>query len=168
MIRLIAVLLLTLVVGCGYQVPGREASLPEGVESIYLPLFANRTTKPGLENHLTDSIYEVLARIPSVRLVSDRASADTLVNGTIRSYGTSAIGYDANDRIREYSSKMTVEIELRRVEDGKLLWQDRFVRQEPFQVNADKMVQNDQEDTAIREIDRRLADDFQFRLMSEF
>ena len=166
--QLIQILMILALVGCGYQIPGHGGELPAGVESIYLPLFSNQTLKPRLENSLTDSVAEVLSRIESIRLVSDKDRADTVVEGTILSYGTSALSYDQNDRIREYRARMSVEMTLRRISDGKLLWKDRLEWQEPYLTNPDKSVQNDLEIDAIREIEQRLAEEFMFRLLTDF
>lgn len=168
MIRLIAILLLFAVTGCGYQVPGRGGSVPEGVEVVYLSMFANQTLEPRLESELTDSVAEALSRVPSIRVVSDKASADTALEGSILSYSTSAIAYDRNDTIREYLARMVVDFKLRRIEDGRLLWQDKLSWKEPYSAKVDKSLQKDLEDKAVREINRRLAEEFLFRLLEDF
>jgi outer membrane lipopolysaccharide assembly protein LptE/RlpB len=166
--RLLAMLLLLACAGCGYQVPGRGGELPGGVKAIYLPLFTNRTLKPRLENSLTDAVAEVLSRVASIRLVADQAQADTVVEGTILSYGSAALSYGQNDAIREYGARMAVDIKLRRTADGKLLWQQRLDWQEPYLTDTDKSVQTDLEDAAILEVERRLAEEFLFRLLADF
>lgn len=166
--RLIAILLLLAISGCGYQVPGHEGALPDGIEAIRLTLFVNKSKKPRLEVPLTDAVADALTRIPGVRLVTERDNADAVAEGTILSYGTSAISYDQNDKIREYRARMTIEAKIRRAEDGKLLWQERLAWQEPFPANDDKALQTDLEDRAILEINRRLADQFLSRLMADF
>lgn len=168
MMRLLPILLLLACVGCGYQIPGRGGELPEGVSTVYLPLFSNQTLKPRLENSLTDSVAEALSRVSSIRLVSDKSQADAVVEGAILSYGSTALSYDQNDTIREYRARMIVDIKLRRLQDGKLLWHNRIDWQEPYLTSPDKSLQNDREDAAIREIDQRLAEEFLFRLLEDF
>ena len=107
-------------------------------------------------------------RIPSARLGSTEAQADAVVEGTILSYSSSAIAYDSNDTIKEYRARMAVEVKLRNRSDGRLLWQNRLTWQEPYLANIDKSLQNDLENDAIREIDRRLAEEFLFRLLANF
>jgi hypothetical protein len=63
---------------------------------------------------------------------------------------------------------MAVDIKLRRTADGKLLWQQRLDWQEPYLTDTDKSVQTDLEDAAIREVERRLAEEFLFRLLADF
>ena len=168
MMRLLPILLLLACVGCGYQIPGHGGELPERVSTVYLPLFSNQALKPRLENSLTDSIAEALSRVSSIRLVSDKSQADAVVEGVILSYGISALSYDQNDTIREYRARMTVDIKLRRLQDGKLLWHNRIDWEEPYLTSPDKSLQNDREDAAIREIDQRLAEEFLFRLLEDF
>ncbi|MDT8421136.1 MAG: LptE family protein [Desulfuromonadales bacterium] len=168
MIRLTLAFLLLLCCGCGYQVPGQGEALPGGVKVIYLPLFANETTRPRLENALTDAIAEALGRLPNVRISADKEKADAVIEGRVLSYAVSAIAYDQTDKIREYQSRLRTEIKLRRVEDGRMLWQGRLERQEPFLANIDKGVQTDLEELAIAEVNRRVADDLLFRLLADF
>lgn len=168
MIRLLPFLLLLTLLGCGYQIPGQGGSLPEGVETLYLPLFTNQTLKPRLENGLTDSIAEVLSRIPSARLGLSEEQADAVIEGIILSYSSSAIAYDSNDTIKEYRARMAVEVKLKKISDGRLLWKNRLTWQEPYLASTDKSLQNDLEEEAIREIDRRLAEEFLFRLLADF
>jgi len=166
--RLIYLLLLLMLCSCGYQFTGRGSAIPDGVKTLYLPLFINQSARPGLENSITDSVAEALSRIQSLQLVSDRQTADTIAEGIILSYGTSALSYDMNDTIREYQAQMSIEFKLRRASDGKLLWQNRIKWQEPYLTNADKAIQDDLESAAIREIERRIAEELLFRLQSDF
>ncbi|PLX90729.1 MAG: hypothetical protein C0619_08775 [Desulfuromonas sp.] len=168
MIRLTLALLLLLCCGCGYQVPGQGDALPGDVQVLYLPLFVNETTKPRLENALTDAVAEALGRLPGVRISADKDTSDAVLEGRVLSYATSAIAYDQADKIREYQSRLSTEVKLRRVEDGRLLWQGRLERKEPFLANIDKTAQNDLEELAIAEINRRMADDLLFRLLADF
>ena len=167
-ISFLLLLLLLLLLGCGYHVPGHGGALPDGVETFYLPLFSNQTLKPRLENGLTDSIAEAISRIPSARLVSQEDLADVRVEGTILSYGSSAIAYDSNDTIKEYRAQMLAEVKLRKISDGRLVWQNRLAWQGPYLANSDKSLQNDLEEEAIQELEFRIAEEFLFRLLADF
>ncbi|HKJ05070.1 MAG TPA: LPS assembly lipoprotein LptE [Geopsychrobacteraceae bacterium] len=168
MMRLICLLLFLTLFACGYQVPGNGSAIPDGIKALYLPLFLNQSAEPRLENSVTDAVAEAFSQIHSLRLVSDKGEADTFAEGVILSYGTSALSYDSQDNIREYLAWMAIELKLRRASDGKLLWQNRVEWHEPYLTNADKSIQNDLENAATREIERRIADELLFRLQSDF
>lgn len=165
---LVALGLVLLCCACGYQLPAHEDSLPGGVKVLYLPLFANETTKPRLENGLTDAVVESLRRISGVDITADKRAAEAIVEGRILSYSAPAAAYDQSDTISEYQSKLSVEVGLRRLTDGRLLWRGRLEWAEPFLANDDKSIQTDLEELAIAEINRRLADDLQARLLDDF
>ncbi|PLX88310.1 MAG: hypothetical protein C0618_04540 [Desulfuromonas sp.] len=165
---LIAALVLLAVAGCGYQFAGRAEVLPSGVRTVAVELFANQTTQPALENEQTEQIAAALSRLAGVRLSNPSTQTDAVVRGRILTYDTPVIAYDSADAISKYLVKMTVELELVRSRDGKLLWQNRLSWQEPFAADSDRMKQRDAENSAAAEVHRRIAEEFIFQLMTDF
>ena len=165
---LLALLMLLTLVGCGYHFPGKSGSLPGGVQSLYIPLFVNRTAKPQLENKLSSRVSEVFARNGNISLVEQRSQAEAVLEGVISSYNSRAISYDQNDDISEYRATVTVEAKLRQVEDGHLLWSGIVTWDENYIAADDKGTQSDLEDEAIDEIGLRLSEELLYRLLDDF
>ena len=84
--------------GCGYRFTAGGAPLPEGIRSVEVPVFSNKTAEPGLEVAFTDAMRFEIARAgvggpgePSAQLVGEIlavSGAPTLVttSGALASY----------------------------------------------------------------------------------
>lgn len=165
---LTAFVALLLLVGCGYHFPGKSGTLPGGVQRLQIPLFANHTAKPRLENQLSSRVSEVFARNPQLTLVERADQAEAVLEGVIRTYSSAALSYNQNDDISEYRATLTVEAKLRRVDDGRLLWSGLLSWDEKYIAADDKGLQSDLEDQAIEEMVLRLAEELLYRLLDDF
>jgi hypothetical protein len=165
---LAVVFLLITLLGCGYQVPGKDASLPGGVQKLYLPLFVNRTAEPRLENLLGNRVSEVFARNASISQVEKRERAEAVLEGIISSYTNQALAYDKNDDISEYRATMVIDVALRQVADGRLLWQGKLSWSSEYLAEDDKTLQDNLEANATEEIGLRLAEELLSRLQDDF
>lgn len=165
---LAALCLLLGVSACGYHFPGQTGTLPGGVKNIYIPLFVNKTSEPQLENRLSSVVSEVFARNGKISQVESAKQAEAVLEGVISSYRTTPLSYDKFDNISEYRSTMVVDAKLRRVSDGRLLWQGSVTWYADYVAAADKTIQGDLEKDAIDEINRRLAEELFYRLLDNF
>ena len=165
---LLAILILLTLVGCGYHFPGKGGSLPGDVQTLHIPLFANRTAKPQLENELSSRVSEVFARNGNITLVEQQSLAEAVLEGVISSYSSRAISYDQNDDISEYRATVTVDAKLRQLKDGRLLWSGTVKWDENYIAVDDKGTQSDLEDEAIDEISLRLSEELLYRLLDDF
>ncbi len=163
----VAILLLCLC-GCGYHFPGKGGSLPGDVEKLYLPLFVNQSTEPQIENLLSNDVSEVFARNGNISQVGSEQLAEAVLDGVISSYSSRAISYDKNDDISEYRATMVIDVALRQVADGRLLWQGSVSWSNEYLADDDKTVQEDLERDAIEEISQRLSEELLSRLLDDF
>jgi outer membrane lipopolysaccharide assembly protein LptE/RlpB len=154
--------------GCGYHLPGRGANLPADVRTVHVEYFTNATFEPFLENFTTNAVIERFARSRAVDLFKVAEGADALLTGVVRSYSTTPISYDRNDRILEFRSAMTVEAALRRTANGEVLWKGSVTWTEDYLANVDKNIQEDNEAAAIRVISQRIADNIFYRISEDF
>ncbi len=160
-------LLLLLLAGCGYHRPGEGDSLG-AISTLRIQLFANRTYEPFLENVLTNAVTQRFQRTRSWRLVEEPAVADAVFSGTVVSFQSTPVSFDANDKVLEYRAQMTVAGELRRQEDGRVLWKGSVTWNEEYPGGLDKGLQDDNKGAAIRLIAARLAEEFYFRVTDNF
>ena len=165
---LTGICLLLLLSGCGYHFPGQAQTFPGEVRTVYLSLLVNRTAEPQLENQLGNMVSEVLARNGKISLVEDQKGAEAILEGVISGYETRALSYDRNDNISEYRSTMVFVAKLRRVKDGRVLWQGRISQDGEYSGVLDKALQEDLEQQAIEKISRRMADELSYRLLEDF
>jgi len=166
--QLVVCLLLCLLSGCGYSFSAGRGNLPGDIRSVQIPLFANRTTEPLLETRLTNDVREVLAQDGRLEQVTNPEQAEAVLEGVVSNYRSQPFAYNRHDDISEYRSSITIKVKLRRVSDGRLLWQDKLDWSAEYYAADDKMRQEDLEQQAIAEISRRLAEELYSRLRNTF
>ncbi len=167
-LAILPILLCLLLAGCGYRLQGRTDALPGDVGNLYVEMFRNDSYEPFLENALTNQVVERFARHDRLEIVEQQARAEGILGGRIVGYSNSSLSYDADDRIAEYRSKMTVEAALRRADNGEVLWKGTLSWQADYAASSDKTLQDDREQAAIQEVSQRLADELFSRLIDNF
>jgi len=165
--RLSVVLLLT---GCGYALVGHSNFLDPKIRTLEVPTFVNRTTRVGLEQRVTQAVADEMVARGRLKLVSRSDEADTILRGSIDSFGIFPIAFNQQGRATQYQISITAKIELldHRNED-KILWKNdqyRFV--ENYQVNLESTDAFDQETRAIDEIAQRFAETLVTNLLEGF
>jgi outer membrane lipopolysaccharide assembly protein LptE/RlpB len=165
---LLLILFVSLLTSCGYHFPGQSEALPGGVESVYLPLFSNRTNQPLLDSLMTSSLSKVLSRNAQIDLVEHREGADAVLTGEIVSYSGKALSYTSSDTIASYRVQMEIVLTLTRIGNGEILWQQKATRSEDFDGGDDVLSQDDYEDAARNELMDALAEEFYYQLVDDF
>ena len=160
--------LLILVSGCGYRFAG-TGDFPEGTESIFIPIFENRTSESGLEKQVTDDlIYEFTKNSKDI-LARDIDDADAVLYGIIRSIGTKTISRVDPNTSSERRVKISVDMKLV-VPEGRVIWREEGITaDEAYSVVPDdkyRTVQNGQE--AISKLSQRLAEKIYTRMTDNF
>ncbi|MGA2317691.1 MAG: LPS assembly lipoprotein LptE [Thermodesulfobacteriota bacterium] len=79
----ITFLCIFLLLGCGYQMVGKETHVPPGLNSLAIPTFKNLTFEPGIEVPFTQAFLREFIQDRRVNVV-DRAKADSVLEGSIR------------------------------------------------------------------------------------
>ena len=158
--------------GCGYHLASetQTTSLLAG-KTISIPMWRSKIYRPNLEAMLTGSLIDEFALRTGGMVVAEDA-AELLLTGTIVNYTTVAISFKAADQVKEYRASMTVEATLAEKRSQKVLWkgtlsasQDYIAINDPTLPNRIALQQNS-EDAALREIDRKIAQQL-FQKMSE-
>jgi TolB-like protein len=153
-------LLLPLALGapaCGYRLVGTNTFLPEHVRAIVVVPFANRTTRPEIEQRVTEEVARELSRRRRYQVVTDRTTADATLEGAVTSYGTSPVQFSADARATRVEAVVTLEATLRERATDRVLWSQRGLTfREQFDVSEDA-VQLEEESVALDEIARGAA-----------
>ncbi|HVR43118.1 MAG TPA: LptE family protein, partial [Thermoanaerobaculia bacterium] len=149
-----ALLLAALLSGCGYALVGRANMLPEGVRTIQIPAFSNRTTRVELEQRVTQAIADEMVSRGGLQLVDDPDEAHLILRGVIQSFGVNPVSFNEEGRATRYQALVTAGIELldHRNEDAVLWKNDQYVFRETYEVDPASADTFDQESRAIREI----------------
>jgi hypothetical protein len=115
-------LLSVLPVACGYHFAGTEVQLPEGVRSVRVGEFDNRSRQFGLDRELSLAIEREFYRRGVLRVEENPELGDSELSGTIRSFKVRPVAFDAQDEALEYEAELILDVSLRRRSDGKVIW----------------------------------------------
>lgn len=150
--------------GCGYHVARADRELAG--KTVEIAIFANKSFRPNIEAAIADLLVDEFVRREGKSVVE--TGGDAVIGGTILSYGTTAISYTAADTVKEYRATITTEVVVRKRETGQILWKGTLSATQDFPANDDLVLQQNSEDTAIREICRKLARDVYLHFVQDF
>ncbi len=114
--------------GCGYQFAGTGNRLPAEVKTLAFGPIRNQTKEVGLEKQLIEAITDEIAGRGRLE-VAPASSADAVLAGSVRDYANRPISFTRRDEALEYRATVSVDLELRRRDNGKLLWKSVGIRE---------------------------------------
>ena len=152
--------------GCGYFAVGERDGLLAG-RPVNVAIFANRTTRPRLENVLAKSMRWEIARLSPASLVGEER-AELILGGVVTSVATAPVSYSASDRVREYRLTLQTEAILTERRSGKVVWKGTETGEAVYPVNQDLALQLNAEEAALKEASRRLAERIVRHLLENF
>jgi outer membrane lipopolysaccharide assembly protein LptE/RlpB len=136
------VLLAAALAGCGYSFRG---NLPDHIQTVAVPVFANKTGEPAVENFLTSAVLEAYSTNGRLRVVR-RQDADAILEGEVVGYSLESIAYDSQANVTQYRLLVTMNLRFRDVRRNKVLFEEQHLRGK-----ADFRVQNSVAQTISRE-----------------
>ena len=153
----LAVLALAGAASCGYRLSG-ASTLPEHVRAIVVMPFENRTNRPEIEQRVTEELADQLTRRGRYSVVTDRESADAVLEGAITTYRTTPVQFTSEGRANRVEVIVTIQATLRERVDDTVLWsQAGLIFKEQYDVSTDTAEFFDQESVAQDEIARGAA-----------
>ena len=157
-LRVLAAALLALAAGgCGYHLVGRSSTLPAGMQSVGIPTFVNRTSRPELEQRITEHVIDEFTTRGRVRILPGEDGAQAVLRGEILSYTVTPVVISEQGRATRYEIRITSHVRLSETTTDRVLWEDNhFLFKQQYDVVATQEVFVDQEIIAIDEV----ADDF--------
>ena len=133
--------------GCGYTVRG---TLPSYINTVAVPIFRNRTSEPAIEGFITRAVVEAFSTNGRLKVVSS-GQADAVLDGEIIGYSVSSIAFDKDSNVRQYRLVVTLNLKMRDVRRGGLLFQQNGVtEQADFRVQDVVAQTISREETALR------------------
>lgn len=163
-LSLIAVLFTALLFsgGCGYTVASLSESdfvagkMPEGINTLAIPFFDNRSGRPGVDSVITLDLADEFSS--SVEL-TERDEADAVLIGVVKDYHLQGVTYTSDDIVRERRLTVRVAAVLMRRSDGEVLWSEESLSYSAdFIIDLDNPTATvDAEYTALRIISSNLS-----------
>jgi outer membrane lipopolysaccharide assembly protein LptE/RlpB len=167
--RIISVLLLLLLSGCGYHTPGASDTWVGGeARTLYVQLFDNQTIEPYLENYITDALIAELAVSRLFELTENPDKADVRLVGNVNDFTESATSYGKTDQITEYSATMAIAVRLLDKNSSDIIWQKSLTRSEDYLATINKNLQLEGQRLAAIRVSQRLAEDIYASMLNSF
>ncbi len=108
--RLLLLPALMLASGCGYALVGKGGSFPQGVATVSVSAFKNRTDHYGLESQIATALVERIQSTGKVKIGS-AAAADAHFEGILTGYASDPIAYNAQRVITQRRVTTTAKVE---------------------------------------------------------
>ena len=141
------VLLAAALAGCGYSFRG---NLPDHIQTVAVPVFANKTGEPAVENFLTSAVVEAFSTNGRLRVVQ-REDADAILEGEVVSYSLESIAYDSQANVRQYRLLITMNLRFHDLRRNTVLFEEHGLREKAdFQVQSAVAQTISREESAVR------------------
>jgi outer membrane lipopolysaccharide assembly protein LptE/RlpB len=166
--RSVALLLLPLILACGYRLANEAAVFGPDVKQIRVLPFQNQSNQPGLERLLADAIHEEFLR-GGVLEPTWSAGAPLEINGVIRKVEITASALDSVGLSLENEVVLTVDVQVERVASGEPVWSvKKLVEVERFSASADSNVRATAKRRALIRLSSELASRIRDELFQTF
>lgn len=144
--------------GCGYRLAGSGSVLPPHIRSIAVRPFENQTTRPEIEQRVTEDVSRELSRRRRYSVVTNPLEADAVLDGAITGYHTRPVQFGQEGRQSQVEAVVTLRATLREVATDRVLWsQAGLIFRGEFEVTDTGTGFFDEETLALDEIARGAA-----------
>jgi TolB-like protein len=154
----LAALTVACAAGCGYKLAGTGTFLPKSIKTIAVAPFENRSARPEIEVRTTEAVARELSRRGGFKVVSDRTTADALIEGVVTDFRTTPVQFNSQGRATRLETAVVLRASLREVASGQLLWsQSNLVFRDQYDVQQTDVNYFDLETLALDELARGAA-----------
>ncbi|MGZ3538869.1 MAG: LPS assembly lipoprotein LptE [Thermodesulfobacteriota bacterium] len=165
--KMLPIIAMVLLVGCGYQMVGKETHIPPGLNSVAVPTFKNQTFEPGIEIPLTQAFLREFIQDRRVNVVG-RAEASSVLEGVVKYFRIYSVSYNASGFVQEYQTDVILDITLKDRE-GKVLWQEKdFTEHAWFRASSSGLINEANKQAAIQEAGKLIAGRIKYRFFYNF
>ena len=122
--------------GCGYRLATPVNPLLEGITTIAIPFFKNKTFEPEIETIFTYAFINEFVESRRLQVVNVE-DADVVFYGTVANLRENTIAYDRDNKALEYRVHVTLDLTLEERSGGKILWKrKKMTHSEEFPVSG--------------------------------
>ncbi len=146
---------------CGYSLQGRGITTDPTIKRIGVPLFKDRSGKPGLDARVTQAVMEELLKRGRFTVVRDAASVDAVVEGEIQSWNVLPVGFSAESGVTQasrYSISLTAKVVYRKIGQKEPIWSnDAFSQRDEYDMGENASTYFDREEQTIERLSAAFA-----------
>ena len=123
MVWFLSILFFCVLVGCSYS---SQSILKQNVNSVYIPIFDNKTFRRGLEFGLTKALKNEIMFKTQLK-INEKEDADSLLSGEIVGFTEQTMTVDSNDNIVESRIFIAVDFTWKDIRTGRILVEHKDV-----------------------------------------
>ncbi|PKN18635.1 MAG: hypothetical protein CVU71_14245 [Deltaproteobacteria bacterium HGW-Deltaproteobacteria-6] len=116
-----------LLFGCGYGFAPQGEHIDQRLKNVYVAPFGNKTAEAEVENFMRTAFINQIIQSKRFKAVSSIDQADAIISGKVLNLSTAALSYQSNILAAEERMTVTLEIDLREKDSGKIIWYSRNV-----------------------------------------
>jgi len=154
-----------LLLGCGYHQVGAATHLPQGVQTLAVPVFRSKVQAFRTEAVFTQAVVREFNTRTKYRVLTasgdgsfEGATADAVLRGTIESESVAPLTYDPNSgQTSSYLVTITASVVLTTREGKELYRNDAFGWHEQYQSTQDLSSFVQEDSAAVRRVGRDFA-----------
>jgi len=156
---------------CGYALEGRGISIDPSIRRIGVPLFHDRTGKPGLDQRVTRQVIEELLKRGRFAVVQQSEGVDAVVEGEITAYTVTPVGFSdaaGQTQASRYAITLTARVVYRKLDEKEPIWSnDAFSFRDEYDL-GDPVNFFDREDQAIDRLVQSFAQNLVSSMLEAF
>ena len=154
--------------GCGYGFRGTVNNLPPDIQGLYIPVFTNATTEPGVEVVFANALIYEFTRSRILQIVPE-SRAQAYLTGKIKTIAVDPVIYASQTQALERRVTVNLEVSCRRSDNQKILWQDQNLsRYEVFQITNDPLQTDRNKQAAIAKLAQDLSERIHNGILENF
>jgi hypothetical protein len=146
---------------CGYSLQGRGITTDPTIKRIGVPLFKDRSGKPGLDVRVTQAVMEELLKRGRFSVVRDATNVDAVVEGEIQAWNVLPVGFSAESGVTQasrYSISLTAKVVYRKIGQKEPIWSnDAFSQRDEYDMGEDASTYFDREEQTIERLSAAFA-----------
>ncbi len=127
---------------CGYALVGTGGGstvIPDEVVTVAVTSFENRTTRPEIDQRVTEEVTREFAKRSRRKVVPDPGVADAVMDGAILQFETRPVQFNESGRATRVETVVVLAATLRESATDRILWsQGRLLFREQYEVADDR------------------------------
>jgi hypothetical protein len=147
--------------GCGYSLQGRGITTDPSIKRIGVPLFKDRSGKPGLDARVTEAVMVELLKRGRFTVVREAAGVDAVVEGEIVSWTVVPVNFSGDTgttQATRYAISLTASVTYRKLGQKEPLWaNEAFSQRDEYDMGEDASTYFDREEQTIERLSAAFA-----------
>jgi len=142
--------------------PVTNSGLPKNIKVVAVPAFQfeAKGLRFRVESRFTEALTrEIIRRGNGLKVQSERAGADAVLEGTIRDFSFSGVLLDTEGRARVHEVTIVTAVTIRDLRENKILYDNQnFTFRDSFEFTSDPRSFFNEEDPAVERMARAFAE----------